>query len=193
MWTEPPGRRRDPLVSARLGVVDLPGDQEPAWADFLGGDIAWRAKSRNLSSAVATSRVDTIVFHVDIHDHYELVQAIRQARSLKPAARLLLAAGSADALVMAEVVSVVHPSHVALSRAPVLTAREDQVLREIRSGSTNREIAASLGISLSTVNRHVESILKKLSARNRAQAVAEIEVLRHAGEPIGDEKGVSVL
>ena len=193
MWTEPSGRRRDPLASARMGVIDLPGDHESTWSDSLGGDIAWRSKSRNLSSAVASSRVDTIVLHVDIHDHYELVHAIGQARSLKPAARLLLAAGSADALVIAEVVSVVHPTHAPLVRTPVLTARENQVVREIRSGRTNREIARLLGISLSTVNRHVESILKKLSARNRAQAVAEIEVLRHTGEVGGDEKGVSAL
>jgi DNA-binding CsgD family transcriptional regulator len=193
MWTEPSGRRRDPLVAACVGVVDLPGDQEPAWSDSLGGDIAWRSNSRDLPSAVATSRVDTIVFHVEIHDHYELVHAIGQARSLKPAAKLLLAAGSAETLVLAEVISVFHPSHASVPRAPVLTAREDQVLREIRSGRTNREIAGSLGISLSTVNRHVESILKKLSARNRAQAVAEIEVLRRGGEAGGDQKGVSVL
>jgi DNA-binding NarL/FixJ family response regulator len=176
-----------------MGIVDLPGEKEPAWSDSLRGDIAWRSKSRDLSSAVATSRVDTIVFHTDIRDHHELVQAIGKARSLKPAAKLLLAAGSADTLVLAEVISLVHPSHGPLPRAPVLTAREDQVLREIRSGRTNREIARSLGISLSTVNRHVESILKKLSARNRAQAVAEIDVIRHSGEAHRDERGLSVL
>src|SRR5689334_22192303 len=137
MWTEPSGRPRDPLVSARMGIVDLPGEKEPAWSDSLRGDIAWRSKCRDLSSAVATSRVDTIVFHTDIRDHHELVQAIGKARSLKPAAKLLLAAGSADTLVLAEVISLVHPSHGPLPRAPVLTAREDQVLREIRSGRTN--------------------------------------------------------
>jgi DNA-binding NarL/FixJ family response regulator len=176
-----------------MGVVDLPGEHEPAWADSLGGDIAWRSDSRDLSSAVAASRVDTIVFHVDIRDQHELVQAIGEARALKPAAKLLLAAGSADALVLAELISVVHPHDVQIARAPALTAREGQVLREIRSGRTNREIAGSLGISLSTVNRHVESILKKLSARNRAQAVAETEVLRLNREPVRDQRGLSVL
>ena len=53
-----------------------------------------------------------------------------------------------------------------------LTRREIDVLEAIRKGSTNREIAASLGIAMSTVKRHVEHILEKLDARNRAQAVA---------------------
>jgi DNA-binding NarL/FixJ family response regulator len=48
-----------------------------------------------------------------------------------------------------------------------------EVLDAIRAGRTNREIADLLGISLSTANKHVESILQKLSARNRAQAAAE--------------------
>jgi DNA-binding NarL/FixJ family response regulator len=54
----------------------------------------------------------------------------------------------------------------------LLTLREREVLREIRAGRTNREIAARLGISTSTVNKHVQQVLAKLDVRNRAQAVA---------------------
>jgi DNA-binding NarL/FixJ family response regulator len=53
-----------------------------------------------------------------------------------------------------------------------LSVRENQVLQEIRRGRTNREIAASLGISITTVNKHVQGVLKKLNVRNRAQAAA---------------------
>jgi DNA-binding CsgD family transcriptional regulator len=176
-----------------MGVVDLPGEHEPGWAVSLRGDIAWRSNGGDLSRAVAASRVDTIVFHVDIRDQHELAKAIGRARTLRPSAKLLLAAGPADALLLAELISEVHPNDSQFGGTPALTAREDQVMGEIRSGQTNREIAGSLGISLSTVNRHVESILKKLSARNRAQAVAETEVLRHSSEPSRDERGLSVL
>jgi len=58
---------------------------------------------------------------------------------------------------------------------PVLSRREQQVLVEIQRGMSNREIAATLGISLTTVNKHVHSMLKKLNVRNRTQAAA-----RHA-------------
>jgi len=44
------------------------------------------------------------------------------------------------------------------------------VLDEIRPGLTNREIALRLGVSTSTVNKHVHRVLSKLGARNRAQA-----------------------
>jgi two-component system nitrate/nitrite response regulator NarL len=51
-----------------------------------------------------------------------------------------------------------------------LSAREAQVLAEVRQGRTNREIARKLGISPTTVNKHVQQVLKKLKVRNRAQA-----------------------
>ena len=54
-----------------------------------------------------------------------------------------------------------------------LSDRERQVLLEIRRGKTNREIASILGISISTVNKHVQNVLTKLQVRNRAQAAAE--------------------
>lgn len=54
-----------------------------------------------------------------------------------------------------------------------LSARERQVLQEIRRGRTNREIAATLGVSTTTVNKHVHRVLKKLNVRNRAQAAAD--------------------
>jgi DNA-binding NarL/FixJ family response regulator len=51
-----------------------------------------------------------------------------------------------------------------------LSHREIEVLSEIRVGRTNREIASELGISPTTVNKHVHQILRKLKVRNRAQA-----------------------
>jgi DNA-binding NarL/FixJ family response regulator len=53
-----------------------------------------------------------------------------------------------------------------------LTAREREVLAELRRGRTNKEIASRLMVSTTTVNKHVQKILKKLEVKTRTQAVA---------------------
>jgi DNA-binding NarL/FixJ family response regulator len=55
-----------------------------------------------------------------------------------------------------------------------LTRREQEVLAELRRGPTNREIASKLGVSIATVNKHVQQVLRKLQVRNRGQAVARL-------------------
>ena len=51
-----------------------------------------------------------------------------------------------------------------------LTNRELQVLRHIALGLSNREIGASLAISVETVKEHVQNILRKINAVDRTQA-----------------------
>ena len=51
-----------------------------------------------------------------------------------------------------------------------LSARESEVLGLVGEGLTTREIARRLGISAATVNNHVQKLLRKLNARNRAHA-----------------------
>jgi DNA-binding NarL/FixJ family response regulator len=53
-----------------------------------------------------------------------------------------------------------------------LTARERQLLNLISQGLASKQIALSLGISERTVKFHTTSLLRKLDADNRAQAVA---------------------
>lgn len=52
-----------------------------------------------------------------------------------------------------------------------LTDRERQVLHLLAQGKSNKEIAAALSISERTVKFHVSSILAKLRAGNRTEAV----------------------
>jgi transcriptional regulator EpsA len=56
---------------------------------------------------------------------------------------------------------------------PPITGREGQILGWVREGLSNQEIGIQLGISALTVKNHVQKILQKLGASNRAQAVAK--------------------
>lgn len=55
---------------------------------------------------------------------------------------------------------------------PEVSPRENEVLRLVAGGASNREIAAALSISENTVRTHLKSILEKLHLKNRSQAAA---------------------
>jgi DNA-binding NarL/FixJ family response regulator len=61
---------------------------------------------------------------------------------------------------------------------PALTEREHEILDRLARGLRNDAIAARMGISVKTVQNNVSTILLKLGATDRAQAVA---IARDAG------------
>lgn len=67
--------------------------------------------------------------------------------------------------------SVVRPSSPAITLQETLTTRESQVLHLLAAALSNKEIASRLGISESTAKFHVNSILAKLAAQNRTEAI----------------------
>lgn len=65
-----------------------------------------------------------------------------------------------------------------------LTAREQEVLREVATGASNKEIAARLYISTSTVKMTLQNILAKLNMHNRVEAaVYAVEMGLRPGRP----------
>ncbi len=59
-----------------------------------------------------------------------------------------------------------------------LTKRETEILRHLASGETTPKIAAKLFISGTTVNNHVQHIMRKLGAHTRLEAVRRAEQAR---------------
>ncbi len=82
-----------------------------------------------------------------------------------------------DSALAADVVlSDLHAGFAAMpeqSGQGLFTPRELEVLGAIGDGLTNKMIARRLDISPHTVKFHVESLLRKLGARTRAEAVAK--------------------
>lgn len=79
---------------------------------------------------------------------------------------------------LAEIASTAE-DEMAAAPAPVpglaaLTRREREVLDELATGLSNKEIARRLGCSDATVKVHVKAILKKLGANSRAVVIAMV-------------------
>ncbi|HEF4758153.1 TPA: response regulator transcription factor [Pseudomonas putida] len=55
-----------------------------------------------------------------------------------------------------------------------LSRREEQVIREVSVGLTNKEVALKLSISEQTVKNHMNSLMQKLHVRNRVEAVTAL-------------------
>jgi two-component system nitrate/nitrite response regulator NarP len=53
-----------------------------------------------------------------------------------------------------------------------LTPRELEVLADLASGRTNKQIARDLGVSLNTIKFHVRNLFQKLGVNSRSQAIA---------------------
>ncbi len=66
-------------------------------------------------------------------------------------------------------------------RTPQITEREREILSWVRDGLSNQQIGEKLGISALSVKNHIQKILRKLGAANRAQAVAKAMTLHSLG------------
>lgn len=71
------------------------------------------------------------------------------------------------------------------SRTAQLSSREDQVIKLLLHGKTNKEIALRLAISEKTVKHYMTLLMQKLNVRNRIEVVLaaqkmEADALQHA-------------
>ena len=56
------------------------------------------------------------------------------------------------------------------SKVAQLSPREQEILRAIARGASNKEIGRELGIAETTVKIHVQHVLRKLDVSSRVQA-----------------------
>ncbi|MBY2925588.1 response regulator transcription factor [Rhizobium leguminosarum] len=68
-------------------------------------------------------------------------------------------------------------------RVTRLSTREEQIIRHLMRGSTNREIATSLDISEKTVKHYMTVLMQKLDARNRVEVVLAAQKLNMLSGP----------
>ena len=52
-----------------------------------------------------------------------------------------------------------------------LSSRECEVLDQLSNGACNQDLAESLGVTISTVEKHLTNIYKKLGVTSRTEAV----------------------
>jgi DNA-binding NarL/FixJ family response regulator len=110
---------------------------------------------------------------VGVHDDMAAPQV---AAALAAGLTTLVDTGSApaalvDAVAGAQERSLLRWSRPAIGPMP-LTPRERRVLELIAAGETSRDVAATLGVSARTVEKHKQRIFERLGVQNQAQAVA---------------------
>jgi len=173
--------RRDPLLRVEvLDVAALTGVEPERGTAIVVVALPAPATARVLDTLRRWRRAPAIVVLSTAPG------AAWSARARRAGVRAVLRAdASADEIAAAATATragllVVHPealsrapasSTLALGEASTLTRREVEILEMMAEGMRNRAIAGRLKISRHTVKFHVASILTKLGARSRTEAV----------------------
>lgn len=162
------------LHAQRYAVgAPLPRQADVIVCDFeTGVALAQAARSRALSSHHAPR---VLVFEADMSEHgihralSSGVQGCVLSRSaVEELDRAVRAVAAGQRYLTPDIASRVAES---IAYVP-LTARESDVLEWLGAGQCNKAIARNLGISVTTVKAHVKSIMEKLKADSRTQAVS---------------------
>jgi DNA-binding NarL/FixJ family response regulator len=136
--------------------------------DGAGIDLVRRLRERRLRVLVLTGSRDRdlMMRAVRLGVHGFLRKSADTAEVLRAVRSVLRGEGVFDAGPV--VVDVLHPDE---PRGPALTERENQVLKLLAVGMSNREIGDRLVISEATVKFHVRNLRDKLEVRRRTEIV----------------------
>jgi DNA-binding CsgD family transcriptional regulator/pimeloyl-ACP methyl ester carboxylesterase len=133
----------------------------------------------DVSSLLPRVSCPALVFHRRDVTKFDLGVSQKLAAGLGNA-RLVVADGSSSALFGEDLANITDTIESFLKEAcdqadsalnsAKLTVREREVLRLLAAGKSNRDIAALLGVSVHTVDRHLANIFGKIGAHNRLEA-----------------------
>jgi DNA-binding NarL/FixJ family response regulator len=160
-WTNEAWARaesRNPLVAAGPGadlVTLAKADRRPFSAAIVAGITAVLAGATSYVELQAEAAGRPVMV------------AITPARRGRGAVILY-----AESRAMRAIAAGTAPAIDATRIAEHMTPRELEVLTRMTAGLSNRAIASDLGIEYTTVRGHVQSLLAKLGARSRVDAVA---------------------
>lgn len=145
------GSVRDALLAAQFQTVLVHGVSRPQRPQEIESFFAFAAQD-GTALVEHASRLELLIPH--IHGAWQRVQAVERD------------VGSPSTPVPPPI------------KVGGVTQREREILGWLREGKSNQQIADELGISALTVKNHVQKILRKLNAANRAQAVAQAMTLQ---------------
>jgi len=138
---------------------------------------------RQISATVPGTRFIILTTYSDDEFIFKGIEVGARAYLLKDAPRedlfkAIRAVHRGESLIQPVVASKVLDRFAELSRqaqapAEVLSEREIEVLALMAKGDANKEIAAQLHITDSTVKTHISSIFQKLNAKDRTEAVMQ--------------------
>jgi DNA-binding NarL/FixJ family response regulator len=141
--------------------------------------------ARRIREILPSTRILMLTVSDEEDDLYEAVKAgangyLLKEVSVEEVAAAIQAVTHGQSLISPSMASKLLAEFNALARraaerdqlpAPVLTARELEVLRLVARGMSNRDVADQLFISENTVKNHVRNILEKLHLHSRMEAV----------------------
>ena len=155
------------LIEVGLGHVLVHGVSRPGRASELESVFVFAAPGGE-PAASRTYFLELLLPH--LHAVYLRVQTTeRELGALPPRARL--------------------PAQIEAELRWHLTDRERQILFWVREGKSNQQIGEQLEISPLTVKNHIQKILRKMGAANRAQAVSLAIGANQLKDPRRDEIG----
>lgn len=121
-------------------------------------------EDQNLFEAIKSGAQGYLLKNVEPLELVEMLRGV--SRGEAPISR------STAARILTEFARQAQGSDTAARPSACLSKREQEVLALVAGGATNKQIAAVLGISSSTVKNHLQNILGKLHLENRVQAAA---------------------
>jgi len=202
-WARPEGRFRRVFTDM---LIPGATPEQMTWVDTLmrtststANAVQFRRQRRDVDVTDLLTQLDvpTLVLHargdqmVDVANGRLLAAGIPGARlvTLESNNHVLLADEPAWPVFLREVTGWVAadreparsttpaPGHTAAHALDSLTTREREVLQLVAAGQDNRDIAAALSLSPRTVERHLQTIYRKLELTGSAQRTAAAALL----------------